>query len=217
MLTFEGQCGKKEFGVTIGTCRTGKMKGSRLLFATTNQGKLHEAQLTARRFGVELYGLNGVQREGIREPPMVSEGEPSYQANAVRKARAYAAWAGVPTLADDSGLEVEQLGGLPGVFTARFGVDRVKQLLQYQRSCDATFMCSIAYVEPGGRTVAVTKSLAGVVDVSRVADGPRGPLPYSHLFIPSGQAQSLAELVTSAGYSSHRGEALAALFQSLLP
>ena len=191
------------------------MRGTRLLFATTNQGKLHEAQLAARRFSVELYGLNGVQREGVREPPVVSEGEPSYQANAVRKARAYAAWAGVPTLADDSGLEVEQLGGLPGVFTARFGFDRVKQLLQHQRSCDATFVCSIAYVEPGGRTVVVTKSLAGVVDVSRVADGPQGPLPYSHLFTPRGETRSLAELVAAAGYTSHRGEALAALFKAL--
>jgi XTP/dITP diphosphohydrolase len=191
------------------------MRGARLLFATTNQGKLHEVQLAARRFSVELYGLNGVQRKGVREPPVVSEGEPSYQANAVRKARAYAAWAGVPTLADDSGLEVEQLGGLPGVFTARFGFDRVKQLLQHQRSCDATFVCSIAYVEPGGRTVVVTKSLAGVVDVSRVADGPQGPLPYSHLFLPRGETRPLAELVTSAGYSSHRGAALAALFEAL--
>lgn len=191
------------------------MKGSRLLFATTNQGKLLEAQLTAHRFGVDLYGLSEVSGRGLLEPPLVPEGEPSYEANAVRKATAYAAWAGVPTLADDSGLEIEQLGGLPGVFTARFGVDRVKQLLRPQRSCDATFVCCIAYVEPRGRAIPVTKRLTGVVDVSETLGIPQGSLPYSNLFTPTGETRSLAHLVASAGYRSHRGEALAALLAAL--
>jgi len=187
----------------------------RLLFATTNLGKLQEAQRVAEGFGVQLYGLSQVRPGGVGEPPQVVEGGPSYEANAVNKAMVYAAWSGVPTVADDSGLEVQKLNGLPGIFTARFGVSRLQRLLVHTQQSEADFVCCVSYVDLGGRTVSVTKRLAGHISMVTDPASLPGPLPYSRIFTPLGETEPLSELTTRVGYRSHRGQALAGLFQAL--
>lgn len=188
---------------------------SELLFATTNEGKLHEASAVGAARGVVFFGLDRVSSELGEPPPCIAEGEPTYEANAVRKAQGYAQWSGRLTVADDTGLEVDCSGGLPGVFTARFGLARFKDLLGSLRSCDAAFVCCVAYAEPSGRTVSVMTRVPGVVTVEPNLCSLNGSLPYSSLFIPSGQSRPLAELVASGEYLSHRGMALRKLFTAL--
>lgn len=183
-----------------------------LLFATTNRGKLREAQKVAERFGITLYGLERVANELAITAPHVLEGESSCQGNAVIKARTYAEWSGVPAIADDTGVEVHDLGGLPGVYTARFGVDRVRQMLGQASSSKAEFVCCVAYAEPSGRVVSVTKRLDGRVIFDSNDNRPEGPLPYSSIFIPHGESAVLSQLVDVGSYLSHRGRALASLF-----
>jgi XTP/dITP diphosphohydrolase len=186
-----------------------------MLFATTNAGKLLEAQSVAESFGVTLVGLDQVACERSCQPPYVGEGESSYQGNAVLKARTYATWSGLPTIADDTGLEVRDLGGLPGLFTARFGVDRVRQLLGNIRLAEAAFVCCVAYAEPTGRVVSVIKRLEGRVSFDGTVNRCKGPLPYSEIFTPHGEWTALSQLVRGGGYLSHRGRALTALFCAL--
>ncbi len=89
----------------------------RLLLATGNPGKLRELRAILAGVPVELTGLTGV---GDGPPPEVEEAGTTFLDNARLKARAYAAWSGLAAVADDSGLEVDALGGAPGVRSARY-------------------------------------------------------------------------------------------------
>ena len=89
----------------------------RLLLASGNPGKLRELRAILHGLPVELVGLAEV---GAGEPPEVAETGTTFLDNAVEKARAYAAWSGLAAVADDSGLEVDALGGAPGVRSARY-------------------------------------------------------------------------------------------------
>lgn len=190
------------------------MRERQLIFATTNPGKLSEAQTVAQSFSVTLVGLDQLAGERQVTVPQVVEGAGSYYGNAVLKARTYAKWIGLPVIADDTGLELDVLGGLPGVFTARFGVDRVRQQLGQIRSSEAAFVCCVAYAEPGGRSVSVTKILKGLFTVAGMAERSDGPLPYSELFVPHGETTTLSQLLRAKSYLSHRGRALSALFRA---
>ena len=89
----------------------------RLLLASANQGKLRELRSILAGLPVELVGL---AEAGPGEPPGVEETGDTFLENALLKARAYAAWSGLAAVADDSGLEVDALGGAPGVRSARY-------------------------------------------------------------------------------------------------
>jgi len=89
----------------------------RLLLASGNPGKLRELRAILHGLPVELVGLADA---GAGEPPEVAETGATFLENALEKARAYAAWSGLAAVADDSGLEVDALGGAPGVRSARY-------------------------------------------------------------------------------------------------
>ena len=93
------------------------MTAPRLLLASANRGKLRELRAILEGLPVELVGLDGA---GAGEPPEVEETGETFLENALLKARAYAAWSGLAAVADDSGLEVDALGGAPGVRSARY-------------------------------------------------------------------------------------------------
>ena len=92
----------------------------RLLLASANQGKLRELRTILDGLPVELVGL---AEAGLGEPPEVEETGDTFLENALLKGRAYAAWSGLAAVADDSGLEVDALGGAPGVRSARYAGD----------------------------------------------------------------------------------------------
>ncbi len=147
------------------------------------------------------------------------ETEGTYRGNALLKARAAARLSGWLALADDSGIEVDALGGLPGVCSARFGgpglddrarcgrlLDALRDVPTEQRT--ARFRCVIAVVEPGGREDVVASAVEGVI-----LDAPRGTagFGYDPLFFYPPLGRSFAELSdTEKAAVGHRGRAVAA-------
>jgi XTP/dITP diphosphohydrolase len=128
---------------------------STLLLATNNRGKLVEIQDLLKNVNIEL-----VTPDQIGLKLEVEEDGQTYAENAARKAQAFAQASGLLTLADDSGLEVDALGGLPGLHSARFSpkpgatdADRRLLLLQrlqgHPRPWTARFRCLVALLNPG--------------------------------------------------------------------
>lgn len=187
--------------------------------ATGNAGKLAEMRALLAELPVAIRGL--AEYPGIVLPP---EGE-DYTANAVAKARAASRQAGLPALGDDSGLEVDALGGRPGVHSARYGgagLDdrgRVALLLRELQGVPlsrrtARFVCVVALVTPEGATLTARGSCEG-----RILEAPRGAggFGYDPVFAPEGRAASMAELgAEEKNALSHRGRAVSALRVLLL-
>ncbi len=135
-----------------------------------------------------------------------------YEENAVAKARAFARWSGQPCIADDTGIEIEALDGLPGVFTANWGILRVVKALGVDFHGPARFVCCMAYAEPSGREVSVTTALRGQVRFDPSVDAAATkPLQFSQFFYPEGYSESLVALAKHGTYVSHRHATLRAL------
>jgi XTP/dITP diphosphohydrolase len=187
--------------------------------ATGNAGKLAEMRLLLGDLPMALRGLADLPE--VELPP---EGD-DYAANAVAKARVVALATRLPALGDDSGLEVDALGGRPGVHSARYGgpglgdAARVALLLHELAGVPAArrgarFVCVVALVTPDGDSVTARGSCGG-----RILAAPRGTggFGYDPVFAPEGRDASLAELpADEKNRLSHRGRAVAALRAKLL-
>src|SRR5215510_4103581 len=150
-----------------------------LLIATSNKGKVIELASLLEGLNYRVIGLEDLSRV----PPPVEETGTTFIDNALIKADYYHAITGLFTLADDSGLEVDALGGRPGVYSARYGgeglssADQISLLLEEMKGVPeekrtARFVCSIALVgAPGGRSVRQT--FEGRCE-GRIADAPLG-------------------------------------------
>jgi len=185
-----------------------------ILFGTTNQGKLQEVQKIGRQVGISFEGLGAVSGRESRELPTVVEGMPSYEANAAHKALSYARWAGCACVADDTGLESAALGGLPGLYSHRFGIQRFADLIGARAWSEARFICCISYAEPSGRSISVHGCLEGYIrppTKEELIFLERDSLPYAYLFRPRGSTLSLRDLHANPQFRSHRGRAVAAL------
>ena len=192
---------------------------ARLVLATRNQGKVAELERILRGAGldVELLGVDAFP--GLPEVP---ETEVSFAGNALLKARAVAGATGLPAVADDSGLCVDVLNGMPGVFSARWcgrhGDDRANLELLLGQLTDvpdafrrAHFACAAALALPGGDEHVVEGRLDGVV-VRRPRGG--GGFGYDPVFVPEGDTRTAAELSGEEKDAiSHRGRA----FRGLAP
>lgn len=186
-----------------------------LLIATHNQGKVREFASLLSDMPVRLRGL--AQFAHVVE---VDETGATFAENAALKARSYAAQTGVWTLADDSGLEVDALGGAPGVFSARYGgedasdADRIARLLsELAQTRDdarrARFVCAIAIAHPATATLDI---FTGACE-GHIAPHPRGAhgFGYDPLFIPEGYTETFGELTGDIkDLLSHRARALRA-------
>jgi XTP/dITP diphosphohydrolase len=184
-----------------------------LVYASSNRDKLAEACRILGRYGLSIQDSASAALEcGIGELPTVPELYSSYEGNAVCKAKSYAMCLRRPCLSDDAGIEVEGLGGLPGVYTARFGFERLVRELGVEKGHAARFVCCASYAEPGGRVVSVTASLPGMIMFPRDARKPNSAVPYSFFFIPKHHKKSLAQITAEGGpFLSHRGTALTRL------
>jgi XTP/dITP diphosphohydrolase len=188
-----------------------------LLLASANQGKLRELRTILDGLPVELVGL---AEAGLGAPPEVEETGDTFLANALLKARAYAAWSGLAAVADDSGLEVDALGGAPGVRSARYAGpgagDRANlhKLLAALAGVPperrtARFRCAAVLVDP-----AVGEWHAEAAWEGRVLEAPRGGggFGYDPVFLPDGWEQTSAEVdQATKDAASHRGKAFRAL------
>jgi len=184
-----------------------------LLIATTNRGKLEELRELLGGLPFELCDLGHFP--AIKS---VAETGSTFADNAVLKARGYALQTGLITVADDSGLEVDALGGAPGVRSARYAGDgaadgeRVQKLLlelAKTESSDrsARFVCIVAVAHLSGAVLNVSTGVCA----GKIAEAPRGQsgFGYDPVFIPEGFERTFAELDPQTKNAiSHRGQAL---------
>lgn len=189
----------------------------RLLLATRNAGKLVE--LRRMLSGFEVVGLADVP-----EFPDAPETGATFAENALAKARDAAAATGLPSVADDSGLAVDALNGMPGVLSARWsgrhGDDTANLELLLAQLGDvpderrgAAFVCAAALVVPGGAETVVHGEWTGTI--VRAPRGGNG-FGYDPIFVPDGSDRTSAELSPDEkDAASHRALALAALIPHL--
>ena len=192
------------------------MSCQRLLIGTSNVGKLGELRSLLTGLPLELLSL-----PDFPNIESVEETGSTFAENAALKASGYARQAGVVTLADDSGLAVDQLKGRPGIHSARYvhpGVsypERVASLLAELAGVagqdrTARFVCAMAVASGGGEILFTTeKSCEG-----RIAAAPRGTggFGYDPIFVPVGYDQTFAELPAEIkNRISHRALALQAV------
>ena len=192
-----------------------------LLIATQNPGKVEELQ----------YLLDDLAGFHLRTPGelglsfKVEETGDSYAANATLKAEAYAQASGLPALADDSGLEVEALGGAPGLFSARYApqpqaddADRRAYLLQQlegkARPWRALFRSVVCVALPDGRSLLAEGECRGeIIPEERGAGG----FGYDAIFLVEGMGRTMAELsMAEKNRLSHRARAIAGLKERLV-
>ena len=187
-----------------------------LLVATSNQGKLREFRALFGDVHFEMIGLGDL--EAVIE---VEETGSTFAENAALKASGYALQTGRVTLGDDSGLEVEALGGRPGVLSARYGGPTFDQKMSMLLGeLDATndherrarFVAVIAIADEAGKIIHESEGVCP----GRVANEPRGSggFGYDPLFIPDGYDRTFGELPESVKRQiSHRGRA----FSQIMP
>lgn len=205
-----------------------------IVLATGNPGKARELKSLLRGVAARFETLR--DHPGVVLPP---EGDGSYRENALAKARAVHAAIGLPALGDDSGLDVDALGGAPGVRSARFAGEGASDAANNERLLDALrgvpperrtarFRCVLALAGvPGPSGAGAAAGVAGPPDGEIVAEGackgriveaPRGiqGFGYDPLFQPEGESRTYAELPPDAKDSiSHRARAAAALRDAL--
>ncbi len=181
-----------------------RLTGGKLVIATHNNGKLVEMADLLRPYGLEAVSAGAL---GLAEP---DETGTTFEANAELKARAATAASGLPALADDSGLVVAGIGGAPGIYSARWAVNkdfapamaRVERELGDNPDRRAYFVAVLALAWPDGHL----ESFRGEVHGS-VVFPPRGTrgFGYDPIFLPAGATQSFGELDGEARMKiSHR-------------
>ena len=181
----------------------------RIVLATRNLGKVAELRALLADLPVEL-----VSAAEIAGAPDVEEDAPTLEGNAEKKARALWKHAGLPSLADDTGLEVDALDGAPGVYSARFAgpeadatANRVRLLADLSGVDDrsARFRTVLAFAESDE-----VHFFDGVCDGAiTTAERGVGGFGYDALFQPDGETRTFAEMPAEAkNRISHRGRAL---------
>lgn len=201
---------------------------NKVLLATRNRKKLVELQrILDGALGAHRIALLGL--DDVEEYPELPETGLTFGENALIKAREGCRRTGLPTIADDSGLAVDALNGMPGVFSARWsgrhGDDHANLQLVLDQIGDvpdehrgAAFVCTVALVLPGGKEHLVDGRQSG-----RLLRAPRGDggFGYDPIFLGDGQERTNAELTPEEKDAvSHRGKALrelAKLVAKVLP
>ena len=197
--------------------------GDKLVIATHNKGKLREIRALLEPFGIECLSAADLD---LPEP---EETGVTFADNADLKARSAADLSGLPALADDSGLCADALGGMPGIFSARwaearegsrdFGLamERVWQAIEDcgpNASPDAYFACALAIAWPNDGQI---EGFEGRVDGTLIWP-PRGDkgFGYDPMFLPDGFDRTFGEMSAEEKHAmSHRARAFAKLVEAL--
>jgi XTP/dITP diphosphohydrolase len=189
----------------------------KIILATQNQGKVRELQELLVNEGIEVLSLRD-----IPDWEDVEENGETFADNAALKARAAAKRTGLIALADDSGLEVDELDGAPGIFSARYAgepkddernndqlLDRLETIPDDQRT--ARFRCALVVATPGGKEYHTEGTVEG--QILRQRRGQAG-FGYDPIFYLPEYARTMAELtLTEKNKLSHRARA----FRKALP
>ena len=190
----------------------------KVIFATKNKGKLKEAREIFSKLGLTVEPLP----EGVKSPEETGK---TFLENAIQKATFYCKVLNEAVIAEDSGLEVDVLNGLPGVLSARFaGVNAtdeenlkklVSELLENGvEESPARYVCVAVFCTPSGMGMWAEGKVEG-----KVITNPRGTggFGYDPIFVPEGYSQTMAELpLEEKNRISHRGRALRKLAELVL-
>lgn len=197
--------------------------GDRLVIATHNLGKLREIAALIEPLGIACVGAEEL---GLPEPEEIGN---TFADNADQKAREAADLSGFPALADDSGLSVDALHGLPGIFSARWAEDsdgkrdwmramkRVWTDIEVagpDASRDAHFACALSLAWPNDGQI---ETFEGRVD-GKLVWPPRGDrgFGYDPMFVPAGHEQTFGEMDPAEKHKiSHRADAFRKLTKAL--
>ena len=183
----------------------------KLLIATTNAGKAREIAKILHDLPIECLHLGEIDPEGMIHKAV--EDGATFEENAIRKAEHYARASGLPTVAEDAGLEIPVLDGWPGVMSARVAetdTERVAIALEKMKGKSgearlARFVSVVAFYNPETRE---TKTFRGFVE-GTLAEEPRGVngFGYDPIFLHPGYGRTMAELTTEEKNKvSHRGQ-----------
>ena len=192
---------------------------NKLLLATNNSNKLREIRQM-------LPDLEILSLEDMDINHEVIEDADTFAGNALKKAAEIAAISGIPTVADDSGLAVESLGGVPGVYSARYALDECtdgnidnanndKLLREMDGITDrrAKFVCALALVLPDGTQKIITEECHGEIGHQKLGTGGFG---YDCLFFVPEYGCTTAQMSASLkNMISHRAKAIAKLIPLL--
>jgi XTP/dITP diphosphohydrolase len=190
---------------------------SRLVVASFNRAKAVEVAEILAAEGLDFAVALLSDFPGVKLPPETGD---TFAINALAKARAAAHGTGLPTVADDSGLEVDALNGQPGVMSARYAgeagsdEDRYRKVLALMASVPdaqrtARFRCAAAFADPSGLELLAEGTVEG-----RIAPAPAGSggFGYDPIFVPEGRDVTMAQLTPEEKHAiSHRGRAFRAL------
>lgn len=198
---------------------TRKLEEGRLIAATHNKGKVRELKDLFEPVGMEV--VSAIELD-LDEP---EETEQTFSGNALIKARAACKATGAPALSDDSGLEVDALGGMPGVHTALWAgeprdfyvaMEKVETLLKESGATDRTarFVSTLAVVWPDGHEEVFEGTVEG-----EIVWPPRGEkgFGFDPVFVAKGETETFGEMDPAKKHAmSHRADAFAKLKAALL-
>jgi XTP/dITP diphosphohydrolase len=194
------------------------------VIATHNEGKLREIEAMLAPYALTLRSAGDL---GLAEP---EETGTAFEANAEMKARAAARASGLPAIGDDSGLAVDALGGLPGIYSARWaGSGRDRDFGRAMRNVEeklaaagattpdkrrAKFVAVVCYAEPDGQIEFFRGEVAGTL--TWPPRGTRG-FGYDPMFVPEGETRTFGEIdPAEKDRMSHRARAIAAFAARVL-
>ena len=183
-----------------------------IVVATRNRKKVREIKRILEGLDVELFTM-----DEFPACPEVEETGKTFEGNAVKKAIAVSSCTGRAAIADDSGLEVDALGGAPGIYSARYAGDGATDKKNFEKLISeldsvpdekrgARFVCVIALARPDGQV----ETFSGAVD-GRIGRNPVGSsgFGYDPVFYPEGRQRTFAQMPPAEKDSmSHRGRAL---------
>lgn len=199
----------------------------KILLATTNEGKVRELKKLFEKLDIEVLSLRDMQAK-----IEVIEDRHTFLENALKKAIEYSRFFNIPTIAEDSGLVVDALGGLPGVHSARFyeiefggsvydssktadqkNIEKLLRLMEGQKNSKAKFVSSVVFFSPEGWGLFAEGECRGKISNNPIGDKGFG---YDPVFIPEGYSVTMAQLdLEEKNRISHRGKAFSKLAEKL--
>lgn len=203
------------------------MQKVKIIIATRNKGKVREMQDAFSHLPVELISLKDWEDEiGLSGHPEPVEDGKTFAENSFIKAEFYAKLTGLPCIADDSGLEVEALGGAPGVYSARYAgedaddADNNAKLIADLRAkglseSPADYQCALTFMNTDGGFMKAQGYCNGVIKTEPRGSNGFGYDPYFYVEF-DGNERTMAELTVEEKHGiSHRGTALDKLSVSI--
>ncbi len=203
------------------------MKIEKILVATTNKGKLKEFRKLFSEFGIEILSL-----DDMPEKISVEETGTTFLENAIQKAKTYALHYKIPTIAEDSGLEIDALVGYPGVYSARFysieefggvepvedskdkaNIKKVLRLMEGVEDRKARFVSVVVFYMPRDFGLWAEGYCYGEITQEPIGEGGFG---YDPIFKPEGYEKTMAQMTPEEKNAiSHRGKAVKKLINLL--